>query len=89
MAFSFEVERRARKFILFWAVFAGLLLLFFIFAPDSQSQPRFEGKPLFYWVQRSRSMDLPPQESEYAGTVVDTLGTNNLSLLLKWFQESD
>jgi hypothetical protein len=89
MAFSLEVEPRVRKFILFWLLSAGILLLFFIFGPDSQSQPRFDGKPLFYWIQRSRIMNISAQESEYARAVVDRIGTNNLALLLKWFQEPD
>jgi hypothetical protein len=76
--------RRLLRFAPFVAV-AGLLLYEVASLPPRE--PRHEGKPLHYWIARSRNERLPASEQDKAQVAITCIGTNNLPLLLEWFRE--
>jgi hypothetical protein len=76
--------RRLLRFAPFVAV-AGLLLYEVASLPPRE--PRYEGKPLHYWLVRSRNERLPTSEQDKTQAAITCIGTNNLPLLLEWFRE--
>ena len=76
--------RRLLRFAPFVAV-AGLLLYEVASLPPRE--PRHEGKPIHYWLARSRNESLPTSEQDKARAAITCIGTNNLPLLLEWFRE--
>jgi hypothetical protein len=78
--------RRLLRFAPFVAV-AGLLLYEVASLPPRE--PRYEGKPLHYWLVRSRNESLPTSEQVNARAAITFIGTNNLPLLLEWFREEE
>jgi HEAT repeats len=76
--------RRLLRFAPFVAV-AGLLLYEVASLPPGE--PRYEGKPLQYWLARSRNERLPTSEQDKTRAAILCIGTNNLPLLLEWFRE--
>jgi hypothetical protein len=53
------------------------------------SEPRYAGKKLTFWLSRLNNDRLPPQERAEVTNAIITIGTNNLDLLIKWFQEPE
>ena len=76
--------RRLLRFAPFVAV-AGLLL--YVVASLPPREPRYEGKPLHYWLVRIRNERLPTSEQDKTRAAITCIGTNNLPLLLEWFRE--
>src|SRR5215469_2355853 len=71
----------------FLGLFVALLACTFLKLPPGE--PRYQGKPLHYWLFRIHNQSLPPEEQHRTRTAVTTIGTNNLPLLLKWFREEE
>src|ERR1035438_3477599 len=78
--------RRLLRFVPFVAV-AGLLLYEVASLPPGE--PRYEGKPLHYWLPRSHNQSLPTGEQDKTQAAINCIGTNNLPLLLEWFREEE
>ena len=78
--------RRLLRFAPFVAV-AGLLLYEVASLPPRE--PRYEGKPLQYWLARSHNQSLPTSEQDKTRAAITFIGTNNLPLLLEWFREEE
>ena len=78
--------RRLLRFAPFVAV-AGLLL--YVVASLPPREPRYEGKPLHYWLPRIHNESLPTGEQDKTRAAILCIGTNNLPLLLEWFREEE
>ena len=78
--------KRLLRFAPFVAV-AGLLLYEVASLPPRE--PRYEGKPLQYWLVRSHNQRLPTSEQDKTRAAITFIGTNNLPLLLEWFREEE
>jgi hypothetical protein len=76
--------RRLLRFAPFVAV-AGLLL--YVVASLPPREPRYEEKPLHYWLPRIHNQSLPTGEQDKTRAAITFIGTNNLPLLLEWFRE--
>ena len=62
------------------ALIVGLLTFAVVTLPPAE--PKYQGKPLHYWLWRTHNQNLPPKERERTIAAVCTIGTNNLKLLL-------
>jgi hypothetical protein len=83
-----EAKRSARLLRLApFVVAAGLLLV--VVARLPPGEPRYGGKPLLYWLVRSRNQSLPAAEQAKSRAPVICIGTNKLALLLQWFREEE
>ena len=78
--------RRLLRFAPFVAV-AGLLLYEVASLPPRE--PRYEGKPLHYWLPRIHDQSLSTGEQDKTQAAITYIGTNNLPLLLEWFREEE
>ena len=78
--------RRLLRFAPFVAV-AGLFLYEVASLPPGE--PRYEGKPLHYWLPRIHNQSLPTGEQDKTRAAITCIGTNNLPLLLEWFREEE
>jgi hypothetical protein len=83
-----EAKRPARllKYAPFVLV-AGLLLV--VVARLPPGEPRYGGKPLYYWLLRARNERLTAAEQARTRAAVICIGTNKLPLLLQWFREEE
>ncbi len=77
-----------RRVLWFGAIFLAVLLLVGVVAKLA-SGPRYQGKGLEEWMQRTEDENLRNFEREEARLAVRHMATNNLPVLLKWFREAD
>ena len=83
-----EAKRPARLLRLApFVVIVGLLL--YVVARLPPGEPRYGGKPLYYWLVRARNERLPAAEQAKTRAAVICIGTNKLPLLLQWFREEE
>jgi hypothetical protein len=83
-----EVKRSSRLLRLApFVVGAGLLCYALVSLPPGE--PRYEGKPLHYWLPRIHNQSLSTSEQDKTRAAITCIGTNNLPLLLKWFREEE
>jgi len=81
--------RRSARLLRFapFVVIAGLLL--YAVARLPPGEPRYGGKPLYYWLLRARNERLLAAEQAKTRAAVICIGTNKLPLLLQWFREEE
>src|ERR1019366_9314863 len=68
-------------------VVAGLLL--YVVASLPPGEPRYEGKPLHYWLPHIHDQSLSTAAQDKTQAAVTCIVTNNLPLLLDWFREAE
>ena len=68
-------------------LFVGLFAYTVLTLPPCE--PRYQEKPLHYWLSRIHNQSLPLDEQHHTRIAVTSIGTNNLPLLLKWFREEE
>lgn len=83
---AIPVRKRALRFATL-GLAVGLVAYMVLSLPPGE--PRYEGKPLHYWLSRIHNQSLPLQEQDRTRIAVATIGTNNLPLLLQWFREPE
>jgi hypothetical protein len=79
------LERLQRLFL----IAMGVALVCYLAASLSPAEPSYEGQPLHYWLAHVHDLKLSTHEQEQTRAALACIGTNNLSLLLKWFREPE
>jgi hypothetical protein len=79
----------ARRLLRFAPLVAVAGLLLYVVASLPPGEPRYEGKPLHYWLSRIHDQYLPTAEQDKTQAAITWIGTNNLTLLLDWFREEE
>jgi len=73
-----------RTVLVLFACLAGLGALLFLFGHPSE--PRYQNRPLSYWVAMLAGPQARRPEAKEAPAAVTTIGTNALPFLLDWIQ---
>jgi HEAT repeat protein len=84
-----SAPKRLDRVLQFAPFVVALGLLFYALASLPPREPRYEGKPLHYWLARIHDGSLPRSKQVKTEAAITCIGTNNLQLLLKWFREAE
>jgi HEAT repeat protein len=81
------VATRRKKILiaLAFVVLAVSAILFF----SRNTEPRYNGHPLSYWLAETRREDLHAEDQEYIRKAISQIGTNALPYLLQWLRYED
>ena len=83
------MSRRAKRAAWLLAITTGAALAVYVAATLPPTEPRYSGKTLTYWLSSAHSRTPPPEERVAITNAITAIATNNLKLLITWFQEPD